>query len=643
MKSERQLNVILRESIKRISIEYLEGCEEFVQVFGKGFVQRKFEENVIDVYSNEENEDSSGYYRFEDKSITICSSGKDGKLLTPIEVEHDEDIKETSVHETIHGILARGVKSRNKAEIAIDNIRKILGIKQIGYKIGTGILEQRPDWSEIGRGLNEGLTEWICKIAGLKANSYKNLVKIIELLEVAIGTTNVMKLGKGNVEKNVTRILGMSKRECEFFLRLGDQECTLGRNSSFFARVINRLGKEINPENLRKLKEDSKIKTFLESEEFKLAIQERGQDKEGEIILEYAREQLEDIGYARRTNLLMIHSTIFDKYFKKEFEQIQDSKEISYEQIQRFEEIVELMEQDTGDKNEERYSSIKFQREFKQMLERYLTEFYQGAVREYQEGRLSSSRIKEYYSKAMGIDVKVRDGLMKVLASEMNPEHPEAIAWLISDLCANGEIDDIYRYSIKKIKGKEGENTVFLKDGNLVSTMYFPEAEQVEKEDTDIAGYFNFTLDVDEYYYDIVNDFLRLKADVEKFDPEAIIQISERVIMVKGKNINAVYIIEKGQIVPAENVQEIEFEIAEERSKAELAIRKPIDRIRAYLFNRRQEASGKRLETRMQRSEFKSRVRNMSNYTMEPAAKSKYPSSENTKRKDEQIEDEEIR
>ncbi len=639
MKSERQLNVILRESIKRISIEYLEGCEEFVQVFGKGFVARQFEENVIDVYSNEKNEECSGYYALEDRSITICSSGKNDKLLTPMEVEHDEDIKGTSVHETIHGILVRGVKSRNKAEIAIDNIRKILGIKQIGYKIGTGILEQRPDGSEIAIGLNEGLTEWICKIAGLKANSYKNLVKIIELLEVAIGTTNVMRLGKGNVEKNVTRILGMSKRECEFFLRLGDQECTLGRNSSFFARVINRLGKEINPENLRKLKEDSRIKTFLESEEFKLAIQERGQDKEGEIILEYAREQLEDIGYARRTNLLMIHSTIFDKYFKKEFEQIQDSQEISYEQIQRFEEIVELMEQDTGDKNEERYSSIKFQREFKQMLERYLTEFYQGAVREYQEGRLSSSRIKEYYSKAMGIDVKVRDGLMKVLASEMNPEHPEAISWLISDLCANGEIDDIYRYSIQKVKTEEAERTIYLKDGEMVATMYSPIEKKLEKA-SNKREQFEFTLTMDEEFEDIISNFSKLKEETEKADPNAIIQISDRIIRIRGVNGVKLYMIEKGQIVPAENVQEIEFEIAEERSKAELAIRKPIDRIRAYLFNRRQEASGKRLETRMQRSEFKSRVRNMSNYTMEPVARNKNCNSRIEKK---HIENEEIR
>jgi len=617
MKSERQLNVILRESIKRISIEYLEGCEEFVQVFGKGFVQRKFEENVIDVYSNEENEDNSGYYRFEDKSITICSSGKDGKLLTPIEIEHDEDIKETSVHEAIHAILTRRTTT---IKIIIHNIMSMVsGVyksRESNITIGTGILEAKKGGSEIGRGLNEGLTEWICKIAGLKAGTYINLRRTVELLEIAIGSIKVMRLAKGNIEKNITKTLGMSKRECEFFLRLADQEYTLGRGKNFFTKVISKLEGEVDPKYLEKIKEDSKIQTFLESEEYKAAIEE----KEGEIILEYARKQLEDIEYARRTNLLMMQSTIFDKYFKEEFEQVQSRQGMSYEQLQRFTEIAELMEEGIEEEEEKEYSSIRFQKTFKQMKDRYLTEFYQEAVREYHEGRLSSSRIREYYSKAMEIGIKVGDELLRILASKMNPEHSEAIVWLISDLCANGEIGDIYRYSIKKVKGKEGENTVFLKDGNLVSTMYFSEAEQVEKED-DIGGYFNFELKKGEDFSDLVNDFLRLKSDVEKFDPEAIIQILERVIMVKGKNINAVYIIEKGQIMPAENVKEIEFEIAEERNGVDLALRRPIDKIREYLFRKRQEAPGKRLETRRQKNEFKSQIRDMSNYDLSTAAK----------------------
>lgn len=114
MENERILNPELREYIKQTAIDYLEDCEDFVKVFGKGFVQRKFEENVKDVYSNEKEEERAGYYESVTSDITICASGKDGNLLTPNDVEQDEDMKETCVHEAIHGILKRIIKSSIK-------------------------------------------------------------------------------------------------------------------------------------------------------------------------------------------------------------------------------------------------------------------------------------------------------------------------------------------------------------------------------------------------------------------------------------------------------------------------------------------------------------------------------------------------
>ena len=248
----------------------------------------------------------------------------------------------------------------------------------------------------------------------------------------------------------------------------------------------------------------------------------------------------------------------------------------------------------------------------------------------------------DYYIRAAGIDEVAKDELLSKLAVEMNPEHPEAIEWLISDLCANGEIDSIYNYSIQKVKTEEEERTIYLKDGEMVATMYSP-IEKRGAKDNNKKEQFEFTLKIDEEFKDIISNFLKLKEETERTDPNAIIQTSDRIIRIRGVNGVKLYMIQKGQVVPAENVENIEFEVPEEKSKAELALRKPIDKIRAYLFNRRQEAPGKRLEIRMQKNEFKSRVRNMSNYTMDPAAKSKYSSSENIKREDGQIEDEEIR
>lgn len=283
------------------------------------------------------------------------------------------------------------------------------------------------------------------------------------------------------------------------------------------------------------------------------------------------------------------------------------------------------MQKDTGGQNEENFSSLKFQKAFEQLKERYMSELCEGAIREYQEGKLSGSRLASYISEVNGIDEETKNELLKRISREISPEYSEELAWLMNFLGESDEIiDDINRYSMRVIKIGEMERTIFLKDNKLEGTVYFPITEEVEKNDDDIGGYLNFTLDLDEEFYSIIEDFLRLKADVEKADPEATIQISNRIIMINSKNGQEVYMIENGKIMPADNIEEIEFEFApndKDRNQVALAVKKPIDRMREYLFRRRQEAPGKRLETRIGKNEFKSRIRDMSNYDLSPAAK----------------------
>lgn len=67
---------------------------------------------------------------------------------------------------------------------------------------------------EIGRGLNEGLTNWIVRKTGLPTNGYRTLTNFMEELELAIGEDNVMEMGKGNLCERIPKLLKIDYDEC---------------------------------------------------------------------------------------------------------------------------------------------------------------------------------------------------------------------------------------------------------------------------------------------------------------------------------------------------------------------------------------------------------------------------------------------
>ena len=120
----------------------------FIKVFGEGFAEKRIKSEIVTVYTDKEKEDScEGFHNSSQRSITICSSGSDGALLTSNDIINNKNLQETVLHESIHAIL-----EKTKRE----------SIKH-GIKSGTGILERYSNCNELGRGLNEGYTEWLCE------------------------------------------------------------------------------------------------------------------------------------------------------------------------------------------------------------------------------------------------------------------------------------------------------------------------------------------------------------------------------------------------------------------------------------------------------------------------------------------------
>lgn len=200
------------EEIKQYLIQFVENtlndCEAFSKVYDKEFVKKQLAANldkvISDIYVKG---NCRGMYNPKVKAIILFSEKEDSPPLTISDIENDETLKHNTLHEAIHAIFRKNEKQ----------------CKELGLKFGTGTDEMYPDGTGLGRGLNEGLTEWICQKAGYKCTTYMTVNNIVRMLELAIGEENIMKLANGDIKGNVTQLLGLDETECRYVLGLIDK------------------------------------------------------------------------------------------------------------------------------------------------------------------------------------------------------------------------------------------------------------------------------------------------------------------------------------------------------------------------------------------------------------------------------------
>ena len=191
------------EEIRQYLIDFVEktlnNSEVFTRVYGKDFVRRRLEINLKKVYTDiSDSNVNTGLYDIENSCITIFKSNNSTTPLTIADIENNKKLKHMILHESIHAIFRR---TKEECE-------------NYGIEDGTGILEFYNNGQELGRGFNEGLTEWICQKAGYGEASYTSEKNIIKILELALGEDAIMQLASGNIKENIARLLQMSKVEC---------------------------------------------------------------------------------------------------------------------------------------------------------------------------------------------------------------------------------------------------------------------------------------------------------------------------------------------------------------------------------------------------------------------------------------------
>lgn len=514
-------NPNLEKFIKSFVVYTLEKCDIFRKVYKKGFAQKKLEDNVKHVFSNEYSATLLGYQTPQESSITICTQNKDDPILQPEDLYEDSERLGTILHESIHAIL-----TKDKQYCKKHNIVSGSGMYE-AYKIG-----------ERGRGINEGLTNWICYKAGYCNNTYIELTCLMFELELAIGKEKVMRLGKGDLKRNIPQLLGMNRLECKAFV---DETDTIYFNNDSLSHLrVSILNLEKNENN--------------EDRIFYLKEKER----------ELARETEEVIKDTE--------SRIFEKYFSREWKEIFRKQQIKDEAFIKFKALSEFMHKgnELGSENSE-YPSERFLNQFKSIEKIYFEKLINDCSRYYSTGKLTVRQARNLIKQAVSIGDSEKSYMIEKIAETIAKNDTSAAQKLIEYLVNKKELNDISQYSIYYAKTEKSNIQLYFKNNKIefTSNSIFRKSMRARDEVKEPNRIFDFTLALNENSQNIIREFLQIKQRVEKQNPDANINILDRTIEIDYGNKKKIYFIEDGMILPLEieNGEPIQVKFQPERKE----------------------------------------------------------------------------
>ena len=231
------------EELKQILFDYLKKNKFLKLLFSDSQIKDRLEANLEKLLVEDKREDALGGYNFEEKSITLYL----GKNITAKEILENENLLTTILHEGIHSVL------RNKFGTGLFYFRP-----KLDENIQKIILPES-EFEELGRGLNEGVTNWIVRQSGVETISYNNLTEITELIASCIGTKRMKPFTSDNYKK-IFKALHMSRDYGMEFLRQLDEVYYIEEN----LRDINNLAKYF--QEIQKLLQTEDRQEFAELE-----------------------------------------------------------------------------------------------------------------------------------------------------------------------------------------------------------------------------------------------------------------------------------------------------------------------------------------------------------------------------------------
>ena len=186
-----------------------------VSTYSKSGIMRRIKKNIKAIRTNEEKEDCGGWCVLNKPEIVLCSPEKE----KPPQIEYftkNPSKREVLIHEAVHAILKH---KSGTGLLHIDKNREPKAKKVLGSILGKKV---PTNFAEIGRGINEGYTNWIVEKSNIRTNTYQVLKSINRQIEACIGEEEMIKFSRGKLDQ-FFRALNMEKTYGIEFLRQLDE------------------------------------------------------------------------------------------------------------------------------------------------------------------------------------------------------------------------------------------------------------------------------------------------------------------------------------------------------------------------------------------------------------------------------------
>ncbi len=486
----------------------------------------------------------------------------DGFLLKINDILNNEDIQEIVIHESIHAILNRTDKECKKYNI-------------VG---GTGILERYNKDKlivELGRGFNEGYTEWLCEKLGYDTLAYPELTDFVRLIEVAIGTEKTMELGKGNIKKRFPDIMGMSNDDLIFLLANCDNLYIIDDILRKFMKLKEVLNHKLWPDTSylddEKIESDYQdvildIEKLIKDSHFLLWCKKNSKDNSEESLYEYINEELiKSYEENRKFTIINCESIIIDKYFSKDFDKLlNENEDISIEDYKKCRKIFSLLNTTTNDIPNDLFqipTSVRVKQEFEEVSKKYLKKFAKEYADKYKDTGISLRSFlrdikelcnnNEVYSFIKEFSSNIGDSEFVEIIEETLSTAYDSLKY-----CDDEVIDKLDDFSIYKIvsqdKDKDLTSTIVsFSNGNFSKfEMMLNNGKVIRSSNDEVI--FDFTTDrkFEDEYSLVMENFSKLQRETFEKNPNSKIHIINREIVVQDGNDYSFFYIHNGELIP---------------------------------------------------------------------------------------------
>ena len=431
---------------------------------------------------------------------------------------------------------------------------------------------------------------------GYETIAYPELTDLVRMIEIAIGTENTMKLGKGNIYKRITEIMNMTDTELMIFLASCDNVYIYDSEIRNLKRIRDVLQNKLWPyesdldmeeieddykfeiENIEKLKNNSYFISWCK---------ENSIDNSDKALYKYIKEKgIEFYEGVKQIEIVNCESMILNRYFLKDFDKLfNENNEFSIEDYKKCRKIISLLNTKSIELPNEMLrvpTSIKFKQEFEKKSKEYMKHIAKEYSKKYENNEIS---FKDFFREIKKLiydgTISNYDLLELIKEFSLNISNPEFYGNVnvflleVYRLSDNYEIlDKFSNFSIYKIVSKDKRlNSEIVCGKGDSNNKYFWNYHRVIKDSNEKVS-FDFTeeMDFEGEYPLAIKNFSELQKKIFQKNPNSKIHIINREIVVQDGDNYSFFYIDKGEFIPMDIESQFDSKfLVEEKQKNNIA------------------------------------------------------------------------